>query len=213
MRYVLSCICFIFAFGGVLDLQAQFVPIQAKVRNTRHLLQPDGTEKVTVIREGFYYRSSAGDEIKLVFRVDEKGNRIGLGEAFSVDASTGTVYEVNHLMQEARVRQQRKLPLTPMPIPHPDQIIEERLINGVRCVAVNTDKGRGKRTIWISPENALVVRKESRSSKGRFVEDFYDIQVVDPNEDHFRIPAEYRVDFSDCFSCPNTVPRQTPARK
>ena len=87
-------------------------------------------------------------------------------------------------------------------------------MNGFRCVAVDSDserKGRGK--IWISTENALVVRIESFSANGRFVQDLHDIRIADPDASRFKFPEKYKIDFSDCFSCPNNDPQEDAPRK
>ena len=80
------------------------------------------------------------------FPVKENGEKLSDGLSFYVNASTGTTYALSNVARKAKIRQKRPLPLLPLPLPPPYQIIEEALINGVSCIAAPVTNHRREQT-------------------------------------------------------------------
>lgn len=194
-------VCLVFVFSYASDSLAQFTPVVAKIKITE-----TGSNGEQTKRQGFYYRSSAGDVMMTKFPVKENGEKLSEGLSFYVNASTGATYVLSNVARKAKIRQQRPLPLLPLPLPPPDQIIEEAVINGVSCVAVPITNHRREKTggkVWISTDSGVHVRMESYSRGSHLVQDLYDIQFTEPDPSKFGIPPDYIIDkdLSECRGC------------
>ena len=204
---VLTCVALV--LGGAVDALAQFTPITAKLRITTYTPQSDGTSQAVVTHEGFYYRSSSGNEMTTSFYVDASGAKTESGVSSYRDASTGKVYEISHALRQAKVMQQVSLPLAQKAINPPAQYSAgTATVNGFSCVGVANPRGRGasNRTSWWAPSLGLRVKSDSDFGGGkRMVQELYDIQLSEPPSSKFLIPSNYTVDESNCRGCDNNA--------
>ncbi len=203
MKFSMLLACLTLVFGCVADSLAQFTPVVAKIKIRHYRTQSDGKEEVVKVREGFYYRSSAGDEMKTDFSVNENGERRELGKSHYVNASTGKIYSLKHNVGKAELHQKIQSPRLPRTAAGPDNILGEEVINGLSCVAlpvINADEETiGK--FWVSPDVALTVKREMSLPGGRHVWELYDIQFTEPDPAKFGFSSEYTVDESKCVGC------------
>lgn len=211
MKFKTLFACLALVFGCASDSLAQFTPVVAKIKIRHYRTQSDGTEKVVKVREGFYYRSSAGDEMQTDFSVNEKRERREPGKSHYQDASTGRIYSLNHNFRKAELHQQVQLPLLPKTAADPDSILGEEVVNGLNCVAlpvVNADeKPIGK--YWVSLDVDLTVKRALSLPGGRHVWELYDIEFTEPEPSKFGFPSDYTIGRSNCVGCEEARDRDT----
>ena len=203
MKFSMLLACLTLVFGCASDSLAQFTPVVAKIKITNYRTQSDGTEEVATVREGFYYRSSAGDEMKTDFSVNENGEKKEPGKSHYVNASTGKIYSLKHNFGKAELHQKIQLPRLPQTAADPDDILGEKVINGLSCVALPVVNA-GENTIgkyWVSLDVGLTVKREMSLPGGRHVWELYDIQFTEPDPSKFGFSSDYKVDESKCVGC------------
>lgn len=200
--------CLVFVFSCVSDTLAQFTPVVAKIKITSYQMQSDATEKAVVSQGGFYYRSSAGDEMTTHFYVTENGKKREAGRSTYIDSSTGKTYVLTHNAREARVVQQRDLPLIPNNSPpNPDRIVGRDVIDGLKCIIVPMESNDGSTPpgkVWLSKDTNIAVKMEFKLRGKRLVREFYDIEFTEPDPSKFGIPSNYSIDDSECQGCSQT---------
>ncbi len=205
LNTLLACLVLIFSCAS--SSLAQFTPVVAKIRTSYYQTQSDGTEKLTRSKEGFYYRSSAGDSMRTNFYVNENGEKLELGRSTYVDASTGKVYELHHYHKKASLRQKRKLPLRPGILREPpdnDKYIQGKgVIGGLRSVAmpVLDEKGKLIGKTWHVLGMDLMVKMEVKFPNGSYIQELYDIQFAEPDPSKFGFPLDYKLNLSNCRGC------------
>jgi hypothetical protein len=86
-----------FAVGAI---HAQSMPLVAKFRSTGQIIV-DGKVVETHVREGFFYRSSNGSEVRRPMTFDGKPLKGGMARASLFDAAHGVNYRVDYDAKEA----------------------------------------------------------------------------------------------------------------
>ena len=197
--------CLAILLGCASNSLAQFTPVVAKIKVRSFQMQSDGTEKPVLSHVGFYFRSSAGDEMTTHFPVTEKGKASDAGQSTFVDSLTGKIYSLTHTSRKAKLVQQKQLPLRPdKRPPHPDRIVGEDVINGVKCITVLMESNDGSTPVgkvWLSKDAYLEVKMEFNLHGRRLVRELYDIQFTEPDPSMFGIPSTYAIDDSECRGC------------
>ena len=90
MKFTTLLTCLAFVFGGASELLAQFVPVTAKQRNVRYLIESDGTETEILREEGAYFHSSSGSVMDTLTQV--KGPDQGKHRSTLMDSSSRRIY-------------------------------------------------------------------------------------------------------------------------
>ena len=112
------------AAGGLLQLessgQPRWTPITAKVREGTFQVNTDGTEVPLSLRQGYFYRTADGSDIKYTQRV-VNGTPQGPGRGFLRDSATHASYDLYYGAKKA-LREKWNQPIRnrlPEPQPRP----------------------------------------------------------------------------------------------
>ncbi len=197
MKFTTLLTCLAFVFGGASELLAQFVPVIAKQRNVHYLIESDGSETEIVRDEGTYFRSSSGSVMDTLTQVT--GPDQGKHRSTLMDSSTRKIYNVDHNLKEAILKQVRPEPFRPIVL-RPELAIDEGVIGGLDCLAMrvvspsNPEGSIGK--VWWARNAVLMVKSESTWHRERTVLELYDIQFTEPDSSVFVLPENYKIDDS-----------------
>jgi len=181
-----------------LTAQAQWIPIVAKITESRTITKPDKSTHVENI-EGYVYRSADGsqtDRMKMV--VD--GKLIYDGGTL-LDNKKLIVYEVNYLNKT--VREVEKLPAPRKPelsTKHDNKPVPEESVDGIMCYVfpvILAGKEIGK--MWVAKDYKITIKSDyevpGNGSTTRVQNHAHDIQANhEPDHKVFEIDPSFRVE-------------------
>ena len=175
---------------------SQFLPVIANQSRATYEIRTDGTRLLIKQESGAFYRANDGSKLTR-WRVVNNGVEQGEGIGVLTSGQTGLVHRIDYDAKQVKQTQQLQTPLQPS---HRDlsKSTGQQVINGILCrsfpMKVNGTANGG--TVWVSPENDLIVKVEwtvrTATKVMQGVEELSDIQIgVQPDSRAFEVPPGF----------------------